>query len=345
MKKLIVLIVIIGSLALAGWLWLNLHRPKSSQARWQMLTVPSGMPMLGLADSLQEAGLVSPFGQKSFITAAVLTGKGRRLQPGRYRLSPSQTPWQILTFLEEGRVHTIRVTIPEGLTSKQIDVLLHENGISRAGEFLALTTVNARSFSTPFPKGDDSLEGYLFPDTYDIDGRQGTQEVICKMLNRFEEVVWDGLLNNQSSITFPSNPSETVLNLHEIITLASLVEAEARLAEERPLIGGVLLNRLHKGMRLECDATVQYALDERKSRLSYADLETPSPYNTYLHFGLPPGPINNPGRASIEAVLRPGQSLFLFYVARPDGSHIFSRTFKEHRAAIARLNHAGLREQ
>jgi UPF0755 protein len=143
-------------------------------------------------------------------------------------------------------------------------------------------------------------------------------------------VVWQGLLEGK-----PTHHGRT---FPEIIVLASLVEAEAQLDEERPKIAGVLMNRLKRGQRLECDATVQYALgDRRKQRLNHNDLLLESDYNTYLHDGLPPGPICNPGEASIRAALEPAPVPFLYYVAKPDGSHMFSRTYAEHQAAIARL--------
>ena len=135
-------------------------------------------------------------------------------------------------------------------------------------------------------------------------------------------------------------PAQRWGSLHEVVTLASIVEEEAKVDKERPLIAGVLLNRLWAGMKLQCDATVQYALPQRKSRLTHEDLRIQSPYNTYLHKGLPPGPICNPGLASLRAALRPAETQYLFYVARGDGTHIFCRTYQEHVAAIKRISAA-----
>jgi UPF0755 protein len=336
-------LTVILFLALAAWLLTGLFRPLDGKAEWRVVTVPQGFPMLAMSEYLQENGLVSYSGKSAFTAAAFITGKGRRLQPGRYRLSTSMSPWEMLCYLAEGKVYSLQLTIPEGFTLKQIGALLEKEGISGREEFIALAARQADNFSTPFPRKGPSLEGYLFPDTYKIDGRQGAEEVIRKMLDRFDEIVWQGLFQGIHEIGVTSNPNHMDLSLHEIITLASLVEGEAKLPEERPLIAGVLINRLRRGMKLECDATVQYALPERKPRLTHADLQIDSPYNTYLFPGLPPGPINNPGRASVEAVLHPKVNSFLYYVAKPDGSHIFSSTFEQHRAAISRLNNAGLR--
>jgi len=329
MKKRLIAFAAAAIIGIFTWLGLGLLLPGNSREHWRLINISPGASLLGLVEQLREERLLSASGKPAFLAAAALTGRGRRLQPGRYRLSASMSAWEILSHLAEGRTETIWITIPEGFTLRQIGVLLEAKGIGKKEDFLALAVGQAALFNTPFPREGPSLEGYLFPDTYKIDGRQGAEEVIGKMLARFEEVVWKGLFNEKRTYAGRS--------LHEIITLASLVEGEAKLEEERPLIAGVLVNRLRAGLKLECDASVQYALGERSERLTFRHLETPSPYNTYLHAGLPPGPINNPGRASIQAAMRPAATNFLFYVARPDGSHVFSRTFSEHRAAIAGL--------
>lgn len=334
-RKTILAVVVIIVAALVGWLLAGLLRPANRKAQWKIITLPTGISVLGLADCLEGEQIVSASGKSALVAAAFLSGSARRLQPGRYRLSPSMSAWQILTYVAQGKVYTVWITIPEGFTLNQIADLLEQEGIASKEEFLALATGEAPSFPADFPKESGSLEGYLFPDTYQIDGRQGAKEVISRMLARFEQTAWKGV--------FKGDPDHGGLSLHQVLTLASLVEGEARLPKERPVIAGVLLNRLRRGMNLECDATVQYALGERKPRLTYADLQTPSPYNTYLYPGLPPGPINNPGLASIQAALQPEANDYLFYVAKPDGSHVFSKSFAQHRAAVARLTLQGLR--
>jgi len=186
------------------------------------------------------------------------------------------------------------------------------------------------SFETAAPIPGDTLEGYLFPDTYRIESSQSERGIIAQMLRRFDRVVWQDL--------FDGRPAYQGRTISDIIVLASLVEAEAKRDDERPTIAGVFVNRLARGQRLECDATVQYALGEnRKPRLMHEDLLIESDYNTYLHPGLPPGPICSPGEASIRAAMSPADVPYLYYVAGPDGSHVFSRTFADHQAAIARL--------
>ncbi len=173
------------------------------------------------------------------------------------------------------------------------------------------------------PLPSTGLEGYLFPDTYRVRHGAPGGEIAGQMLRRFDEVVWRGLFHEHGTYQGRS--------VNDIIILASLVEAEAKRDSERAVIAGVLMNRLRLGQRLECDATIQYALGkDRKQKLLYKDLEIESEYNTYKHAGLPPGPICNPGKASIEAAMNPAAVPYLYYVARPDGSHCFSRTLAEH---------------
>ena len=329
MKRKVLLLAAIILAAITAWLLFGLLTPYREKEQWKIVAITPGTSLLGIANQLTEEHLLSASGKSAFIVTSALSGKARKLQPGRYRFSPSMPAWEILRWLTEGKVYVFRITIPEGFTLNQIGALLESEGLGTKQEFAVPTARNDGAFSSIVPKDSPSLEGYLFPDTYEIDGRQGQLDVVNKMLARFDEVVWQGI--------FKAYRNNGGLSKHQIITLASLVEGEAKLPAERPIIAGVLLNRLRKDMKLECDATVQYALGEHRTRLTYRHLEVSSPYNTYLISGLPPGPICNPGRASIEAALHPAATPFLFYVARPDGSHIFSRTFSQHQAAINQI--------
>jgi len=179
-----------------------------------------------------------------------------------------------------------------------------------------------------FAPAGESLEGYLLPETYEFAYGTAAEDLVRRMV---EELDRQFVKPNADAI------AASKLSLHEIVTLASLVEREAKVAADRAKIAGVLTNRLSRGMKLQCDATVQYALGEHKPRLTFADLKVDSPYNTYLHAGLPPGPIACPGIASLRAALQPERTDALFYVARPDGSHVFTRTYEEHLAAIAQI--------
>jgi len=294
----------------------------------QLVTVSPGQSVFEVASMLGDAGIIrSPV---VLTAAAYFTGKWRRIQAGRHELEPGMSALEMLDALCRGSRRSWRwLTIPEGYTARQIAAEVEKQGMASASDFLRLAS-RPREFEVGFPLPQGSLEGYLFPDTYRIEASETAHDIIVQMLRRFEQVVWQGLLDGQSTHHGRS--------LAQIITLASLVEGEARLHEERAIIAGVLVNRLQRGQRLECDATVQYALgDRRKQRLNHDDLLVDSDYNTYLHNGLPPGPICNPGEAGIRAALQPARVPFLYYVAKPDRSHVFTSTYAEHQAAIARL--------
>jgi UPF0755 protein len=297
----------------------------------RLVALAHGQKVTAVAQALAGQGLVrSP---QAFVATAYLTGKWRRIQAGRHDLAPTMTGFEVLDALCRGSRSAWRwLTIPEGYTLRQIAAAVETAGVGRADEFLAVAQ-RPESATVPFPLPSTGLEGYLFPDSYRIGAAERPDDIIARMLHRFDQVVWEGFFRGQ--------PTYKGKGLNEVIILASLVEAEAKREQDRPLIAGVLMNRLRRGQRLECDATVQYALgDGRKPRLRAEDLNVQSDYNTYLHPGLPPGPICNPGEASIRAAMNPANTPYLYYVARPDGSHVFSRTFEEHQAAAAALRSA-----
>jgi UPF0755 protein len=204
----------------------------------------------------------------------------------------------------------MRVTLLEGWTAKQMAAALEAKNVTLAKDFLEQVR-----------KGD--LEGYLFPDTYFFDQALPAAQVVQRLVKRFRE---------KAPSDFAAQAAKLRLSERQLVTLASLVEKEARVPEERPMIAGVYLNRLRKRMRLEADPTVQYALGGWKEKLTYKDLDVKSPYNTYRRFGLPPGPIANPGAASLAAAAHPAQTDALFFFAEGGGKHRFSRTYAEHMA-------------
>lgn len=310
-----------AGLAAAGlWALLAPAGPDSAQ----LITVTPGESVGRVAATLGERGLIrSP---AAFVLAAYVSGKWRRLQAGRYDLTASMSALEVLDALCHGTRKAWRwVTIPEGYTIRQIGEQLEKVGLASAEDFRREAQL-PREADPGFSVSGHSLEGYLFPDTYRVDAGEPPAGIIAQMLRRFDQVVWRGL--------FRGKPSYQGRSLREILILASLVEGEAKQEKERPIIAGVLMNRLRRGMRLECDATVQYALGGgRKERLTHEDLLIESEYNTYQHPGLPPGPICNPGEASIKAAMKPAQVPYLYYVARADGSHVFSRSFAEHQVA------------
>lgn len=285
------------------------------------ITISSGAAAGEIAHQLHSTGVIRS--AVAFRLAAGALRYDRRFQVGTYLLKPSMSARQIMEIIASGKTAKKKVTIPEGLTSREIAHRLEASGVCTAQSFLRAVENPPAHLKLPF-RLDHSLEGFLFPDTYLTDVEVSTEQVLGQMVEQFVKQVWEP---DQKEI------ETSGLSVHQIVILASLVEREAQVAEERPLIAQVYLRRLSQGMRLECDATVQFALGEWKQRLTYRDLSVDSPYNTYRHGGLPPGPICNPGRACIEAVLRPAKTDYLYYVAVGDGRHYFSRTFAEHEAA------------
>lgn len=293
----------------------------------RLVEIPPGASLTRIAHLLAQQGLIRS--ATAFTWLAQRQGQAGRLHPGRYLLSPHQTPQAILDQLVAAKVATIKVTFPEGFTIDQMAVRVQARGLGRADRYRDLATREASSFGVEGLPAGCSLEGYLFPDTYEVPWGADERALIRLQLERFEQV-WGALVAR-----YPRPRSR-----HEAVTLASLIEREARVEADRRLISGVLHNRLARGLRLEVDATVLYALGQHKSRLLYRDLRVDSPYNTYRRAGLPPGPIANPGRASLEAALDPAPTDCLYYVARPDGSHLFSRTLTAHNRAKREVRRA-----
>jgi UPF0755 protein len=310
----------------ALWLYWSLARP-IGKGEPQTIAIHPGQSARAVAGELQRKGLIRS--RRAFLVAARWSGKGNRLKAGGYRFPPTMSALEILDALVNGTHQTWRwLTIPEGFTMRQIAERVEEKGLGTAGALRRAAA--ADTFAPGFPLPKAGLEGYLFPDTYRVELGAEPGSLLAQMLRRFRDAVWQGVFSEKASYHGRS--------LNDIITLASCVEAEAKRDDERPVIAGVLANRLERGMKLECDATVQYALGaERKARLFNKDLLVDSEYNTYLHPGLPPGPICSPGVASIRAAMNPARVPYLYYVAQPDGSHVFSCTYAEHQAAIARI--------
>lgn len=301
------------------------RRPAASgRATPVRVTIARGMGPGAVGALLERKGII-----RSALVWERFVARGARVQPGTYDLSPAETPERILRRLVYGQTATLRVTFPEGFTVAQMARRLESRRVlpsASAFETVARTRGNTLPPVSFAPPAD--LEGYLFPDTYRIPVDTGPEGVAAILLENFDRRVARGLA---------SEIAASGRSLREIVIVASLVEREARTDRDRPLIAGVVANRLRRGMRLEIDATVQYARGQHKSRLLYRDLEIDSPYNTYRRAGLPPGPICNPGLPSIRAAIQPARHDFLFYVLGPDGrNHVFSRTFAEHRAQIAR---------
>ncbi len=239
---------------------------------------------------------------------------------GTYIFNSGMHYGEVFALLEAGPNHQVRVTIPEGLTVEQTAARVAEVMGFSEEEFMAVATIGG--FDVDFiPEGNrDNLEGFLFPKTYDFQADTPAQEVVKVLLRQFEA---------ETSGLDWTRAEELGLTPYQVVIAASIIEREVVLPEERSLVAAVILNRLRTDMLLQMDATVQYALPEWKDVLTYEDLQTPSPYNTYLHRGLPPAPICNPGLASIQAVLEPAEVDYLYYVATGDGGHFFTSDYDE----------------
>ena len=257
-----------------------------------------------------------------------LTHKDGKLKAGSYRLVSGMRPVDILDLIVSGRALLCAVTIPEGKWDTEIPVYLRKNWPEAAEAFPNEISDMARwSRQVPFPLAGPSLEGYLFPDTYQFAANASAEEIVRAMLTRFQQTCW---------AAYQADPPSDGRSLEQVLILASLVEAEAKHDDERAKIAGVYMNRLHENPPdfMACDATLLYAEQARKTRVWDRDKLVDSPYNTYHLRGLPPGPINNPGLKSFRAALHPEQHAYFYYVARGDGSHLFAHSADEQTANI-----------
>ena len=274
-----------------------------------------------IASLLSEAGVIRH--RWAFLAVAYLQGALKRLQAGEYEFSTDASILDVLRKLGSGRVVTHQVTLPEGITVQEIATLLAGENLVDPARFTALCDAPAFAASLRVPA--KRLEGYLFPDTYRLTRGMSEEEIIRLMVDRFRQAL---------PPDFAAGAERLHLTPHEVVTLASLIEKEARLAEERPLVSAVFHNRLRINMPLQSDPTAVYLAPRSPGRITAADLQRASPYNTYLFAGLPPGPIANPGFASIIAALQPARAPYLYFVAKNDGSHFFSRTLEQHQRAV-----------
>lgn len=286
--------------------------------------VSHGLPFSAVVESLDAAGVIR--GRFSFIVVATLTGSRSHVQSGKYVFRSGLSHLDLLRALRDGigTVH-ISVTVAEGLQARRQAQLFRRSVGVDSSQFMTL--VHDEAFARSLGVTGPSLEGYLFPGTYDLPWQPDAGEVIRRMVDRFLFFYHD---------TLHARTRDLGLTTHEVVTLASIVEGEAMLKHEMPIISGVYHNRLRKGMRLQADPTIQYLLDDAPRRLFHADLLIDSPYNTYRTPGLPPGPVNNPGRDALLAALYPDEHAYMFFVADGRGGHWFSTTFREHGRNVQR---------
>jgi len=285
------------------------------------VTIPEGATLTNISEILIEKGLVT--NQQMFILATRLMGYSNRIPAGMFALQSANNTRSIVKQLVSNNQAMVRVTLLEGWTIKEVSKSLEES-LGLSSEIISALCYD-QQFISELGIEANSLEGYLYPDTYlFLEIEDDPKEILKQIVNEFNSVFDDNLKARADEIGFSTN---------QILTMASIIEGEAIFDSEREIISAVYHNRLKKRMPLQADPTIQYIIPDGPRRLSLDDLKIDSPYNTYRNQGLPPGPISNPGRASIIAALYPNDSDYLFFVARGDGYHTFTRTIEEHNRA------------
>jgi UPF0755 protein len=321
-------IILVALLGVAGWVAYSLYAPyQNFQASGVFVDIPKGASERLISHLLAQHGVV----RSEYAFDALCRYRSHRtLEAGEYYFDHPQTAFAVFDTLAEGRVFEISVTVPEGFNTFQIADLLESKGLTTRNAFMTAAADPApiREFAPDAP----SVEGFLFPATYQFPRHVTPEKIIGAMTDHFR-TEWSMLTSAD-----PLDDGRTPL---QVVTLASLVESETPKFDERPIIAGVFLNRLRKRIALDCDPTVVYALEKKgayRGTLTLPDLRVDSPYNTYRYPGLPPGPITNPGETSLRAALHPATIDFFYFVADTEGGHLFARTLAEHNRNVARYH-------
>ena len=328
MRRLILVVVAIAALAaaVAGVYYARVdERYRGYTGTERFVEIAPGTGSRAIGKALVDAGVVRD--EWTFRLAVLLTGTQRELKAGEYRFTTPASAKDVARKLARGDVFLRPITFPEGLSVKEMASIYESRGLGTSAAFLAAAR-DTSAVKALDPAARD-LEGYLFPDTYNVPRKMNAHALVRQMVQAFLRVYGE---------TVQREVDARGGTLREVVTLASLVEKEAAQPEERPIIAAVYQNRLRIGMGLQCDPTVIYALEKAgryTGNLTKADLRINSPYNTYKYAGLPPGPIASPGRASLEAATRPASVDYLYFVSRNDGSHVFATTLAEHNRNVA----------
>jgi UPF0755 protein len=309
----------------AQWMLAPLAPPTDSPPHdaLRIVTIPEGATLKHVASLLEREGLIPS--RWGFLLLGKVKSADRRLLAGEYAFHPGMRPTDMLADIRSGRVVLHSVTVPEGYTVAQIADLLQQKGLTDGAEFLRLT--RDREFIRSLDLDEAGLEGYLFPETYRFARSANPKDVIRAMVTGLEQVF---------TPAWRDRAKDLGLSMHDVLTLASLIEKETGVEAERELVSAVFHNRLRRSMPLQSDPTVIYGLAQFDGNLRKQDLASLSPYNTYRVAGLPPGPIANPGANSIRAALYPAAVRYLYFVARNDGTHMFSSSLEEHNQAVER---------
>ena len=304
--------------------YIALFVPPSKEKAWKEVQITDGMSFKAISATLKKEGVIRYRGYFEIIGR--IQGISRKVRVGYYGLNTSMSMWEVLEALRKGRIIEYEVVVPEGYNLYQIGwTLANTPLISDPQQFIKL--VKSKNYVHSLGIDADTLEGYLFPDTYFLPKGIKLEDIPKKMVLRYKAVFDD---------SYRARAQELGLSEQQVITLASIIEKEAKISSERKLISAVYHNRLKKGMRLQADPTCVYGTKAWITKVTFSDLKRKSPYNTYLHKGLPPGPIANPGQGAILAALYPEPVDYLFFVAQGDGSHYFSSDYSTHAKAVDR---------
>lgn len=310
-----------GFVLLQAW-WL-LVPTSTVQSGAVVVNIPPHQGAVEIGRQLTGEGVIRS--RLGFLLLAVLRGTARSLKAGEYELPKDSNTVQVLKFLEEGKVRQHAVVFPEGGTVRELAGILEAEGLARAEDVLRLSP--DPQFLTTLGIEAPSLEGYLFPDTYHFFKGLTAEEMLARMVRRLRAKLTDDLR---------AQAAARGLTLHQLLTLASIIEREAVVPDEMPVISAVFWNRVRRQMPLQADPTVRYALGKDRQALTREDLQVDSPFNTYRYSGFPPGPIASPGKAAILAALNPAPVNYLYFVSMDDRRHFFSSSLDEHNAAVAR---------
>jgi UPF0755 protein len=316
------------SLLLEGW-WI-LSVPDTLRSSSRVVEIPAHKGVMEVAEILDDAGVIRS--RVGFVLLAVARGSFRSLKAGEYQIPQGTNTVRVLERLEGGQVLQHFVVVQEGSTLAELAKQLETERLSPVGDIMRVA--RDAVFLRTLDIQADSVEGYLFPDTYQFVKGMTAEEILARMVARMREKISPEIL---------AEARERDLTLHQMLTLASIIEKEAVESSEMPLISAVFWNRIRRYMPLQADPTVQYAVGKDRRRLTREDLQVDSPYNTYRRQGLPPGPIANPGRAAIQAAVRPAHVNYIYFVAMDDRHHQFSTNLADHNAAVARYRLARAR--
>lgn len=334
----IVVLLVLGTAGGVGLFIANALQPVEASDQEVRVSIPQGSSSIQIADELKAKGLIK--NSSIFTYYLKLKKQGSKFQAGEYAMKPGMTFVEMIDQLNKGDVvkeEMVRITIPEGYTIDQIAAKISEQSTWKKETFLQLVDdpagfKNETTASIPDSKNvKHRLEGYIFPETYEFKKGSTEKEFVERSLDQLDKKL----------ATLPPDWKDKLkarnLSIHQMLTIASLIEREVVVDDERALVSGVIVNRLKMNMPLQIDATVQYLFDKSKDRLLEKDLQIQSPYNTYLNTGLPPGPIASPSLASIKAAIYPEETKYVFYVTKKDGTkgHLFAETFDEHKKNIA----------